>query len=696
MPLFLPMGDIEVVDVMARGLSMAQQPAAEDDLRSNDLYQDAKLVCDVVMKGGITSGVTYPWAICEMAREYRFRNVGGTSAGAIAAAAAAAAEVGRDSASGGFARLADLPDRISKQSPAGKNSVLFSLFQPSAGTARYFSIMEAALSGKGQRIRQILGIASAAAKAAGIAALLGAIPGLLLLALFVVLTITHSELRSDAVVVSTTVMGVIAGLVLAVIGAAIAVGIRLVLRGLKDLFGNNFGICKGFVSDGPIEPSGEDEDTERRNGRVVPKPLTTWLADEFDVLAGRPVDGAPLTLADLKKSGVNLKMFTTNLTEGSPYTLPFRTRDFYFDAETFREYFPERVVADMLRGSERAAEQLTDENKDKHAEILRLRPGLQLMPDAEDMPVVVMTRMSLSFPLLLSAVPLWRAYEEQGETTVRACWFSDGGITSNFPIHFFDSPLPRWPTFGINLGPVGPEGLQADEKKNIAAANTNDEGASRRWTGLDGFVQFVRAILDTMQNWMDNSQTEVPGYRDRIVVIKHSTEEGGMNLNMSADLIDRFARRGQLAGQLLVDRFAHPSSKEFAWGNHRWVRFRSGMRLIEDMHAKVYRGFVWPPEPAATNYGEMIDNPPLHPWHDDDMGTLVHGELAALLGVVTDWTGSTALPPPGSPLPAWLLQNEPVALAMSKAPTSEDFDPFRPFAWGAPAPRPTLRIVRDF
>jgi predicted acylesterase/phospholipase RssA len=47
--------------------------------------------CDLVMKGGITSGIVYPPAIAKLAREYRFKNIGGTSAGAIAAAVAAAA-----------------------------------------------------------------------------------------------------------------------------------------------------------------------------------------------------------------------------------------------------------------------------------------------------------------------------------------------------------------------------------------------------------------------------------------------------------------------------------------------------------------------------------------------------------------------------------------------------------------------------
>ena len=50
---------------------------------------------DVTMRGGTTSGVVYPLALCELARRFRFRNVGGASAGAIAASLAAAAELGR-------------------------------------------------------------------------------------------------------------------------------------------------------------------------------------------------------------------------------------------------------------------------------------------------------------------------------------------------------------------------------------------------------------------------------------------------------------------------------------------------------------------------------------------------------------------------------------------------------------------------
>jgi hypothetical protein len=35
------------------------------------------LECDIVMKGGITSGVIYPLAVCELAQTYRLRSVGG-------------------------------------------------------------------------------------------------------------------------------------------------------------------------------------------------------------------------------------------------------------------------------------------------------------------------------------------------------------------------------------------------------------------------------------------------------------------------------------------------------------------------------------------------------------------------------------------------------------------------------------------
>jgi len=44
-----------------------------------------KLQCDLVMRGGIASGLVYPRAIAKLAETYDFRSIGGTSVGAIAA-----------------------------------------------------------------------------------------------------------------------------------------------------------------------------------------------------------------------------------------------------------------------------------------------------------------------------------------------------------------------------------------------------------------------------------------------------------------------------------------------------------------------------------------------------------------------------------------------------------------------------------
>ncbi len=72
-------------------------PSGSSDFTVDDFPGEPELQCDIVMKGGITSGVVYPLAVCELATTYRLRSVGGASAGAIAAAAAVAAEMGRRS-----------------------------------------------------------------------------------------------------------------------------------------------------------------------------------------------------------------------------------------------------------------------------------------------------------------------------------------------------------------------------------------------------------------------------------------------------------------------------------------------------------------------------------------------------------------------------------------------------------------------
>src|SRR5471030_3069423 len=81
--------------------------------------------CGVIMKGGITSGVVYPEALVHLSQKYRFKSIGGASAGAIGAALGAAAEYNRTG--DGFETL------------QGKTGILTSiglsnLFQPQSST----------------------------------------------------------------------------------------------------------------------------------------------------------------------------------------------------------------------------------------------------------------------------------------------------------------------------------------------------------------------------------------------------------------------------------------------------------------------------------------------------------------------------------------------------------------------------------
>ncbi|HKN43180.1 MAG TPA: hypothetical protein VJW23_04600, partial [Propionibacteriaceae bacterium] len=83
-----------IADRPSKVLSGRPSIMDEDDSVAAE-YVKASL--DLTMEGGTTSGVVYPLAVCELATDFRFRNVGGASAGAIAAALTAAAELGRSS-----------------------------------------------------------------------------------------------------------------------------------------------------------------------------------------------------------------------------------------------------------------------------------------------------------------------------------------------------------------------------------------------------------------------------------------------------------------------------------------------------------------------------------------------------------------------------------------------------------------------
>jgi len=83
--------------------------------------------CDIVMEGGVTSGVVYPAFVARLAERFTLRSIGGTSVGAVAAIAAAAAQFKRNRVrkegqgeDDGFHILARLPGKL--QETIGRNT----------------------------------------------------------------------------------------------------------------------------------------------------------------------------------------------------------------------------------------------------------------------------------------------------------------------------------------------------------------------------------------------------------------------------------------------------------------------------------------------------------------------------------------------------------------------------------------------
>ena len=104
--------------------------------------------CDLVMKGGIVSGIAYPLAVAELARHYRFHSIGGTSVGAVAAVVTAAAEYQRrqQDSGAGFKLLEKLPEQLGARPPRSKHSRLLGLFQPQPETRRLLQVLVAGLN----------------------------------------------------------------------------------------------------------------------------------------------------------------------------------------------------------------------------------------------------------------------------------------------------------------------------------------------------------------------------------------------------------------------------------------------------------------------------------------------------------------------------------------------------------------------
>jgi predicted acylesterase/phospholipase RssA len=535
---------------------------------------DSSPECDVVMKGGITSGIVYPHAVVRLASHYRLRSVGGASAGAIAAAAAAAAEYGREQ--GGFERLDALPDQLAETADGTDKGPtrLFRLFQPQAATRPLYELLVAGLMPERPR----WGLAAlcwlgAAMRSFPFAALFAAlVAGLTIWALLARVGFGAGAFAPWLAVAAAALCGVLL-FVLVLTALILAYAARQLPR-------NGFGMCSGLGGDDALTPwlhatlqslAALDADRPLRFG---------------DLWRGRSANADYIAAAARHDTGlrsIDLRLMTTALSHGRPYSFPLETEAFCFDEAEMRALFPAVVVDALLADSPGRIESGP-------------MAGRHRLPAMEDLPVIVPVRMSLAFPLLLSAVPLWRMRVDPDSTVpggwrhvAERVWFSDGGICSNFPIHYFDELVPARPTFGINLVDASfvPE-APADPNDFVWMPLHNGSGAATQVVevepgGKPGVFAFLGAILTTMQDWSDSMQLAIPGYRDRIVAVRLRKEEGGLNLRMAPALIKRIAARGARAGELLLEHYAHrdpPPGSVTGWRNQRWVRYRVAMRVL--------------------------------------------------------------------------------------------------------------------
>jgi predicted acylesterase/phospholipase RssA len=527
------------------------------------LKRTPNIECDLVMKGGVTSGVVYPRAIISLASKYRLRSIGGSSAGAIAAAFAAAAEYDRQE--GGYLRLEHLAQELPSRLPT--------LFQPKPPLRPIFRSALALLGKKGLPLFGAGLVRACYLLAIHIgkwSLLLGVTFGLFgWLFGHGVVWIIHSLWQVGLSVDSVSggrLAGAAAG---GVAGAVLGALVTLCQRTKRELEAADFGFCPG---------TSEDGQAENRPG------LSEWLHRRINTVAGLKETDPPLTFRQLRERGVDLAVTTTNLSELRQYRLPFTNGAFYFLQSEMKKVFPSTVWQTLFppHGSVLAAEQAAAITRDgKYARYTQ--------PD--DMPVVVAVRLSLSFPLLLSTVSLYakecveqqsttsNAQRSQGESFHRHV-FSDGGITSNIPIHFFDAPLPRRPTFAINLE-------NFDETRHLAAVSLPsraEQFPSRRVGDMTTLGKFASAILDTLQEWSDNSRLEQPGTRERVVTVRLAKSEGGLNLVMGPDAVRNLMNRGQAASWLL--------RRDFDFDRHRRWRYLVWSKALEDALYRARAAFV--------------------------------------------------------------------------------------------------------
>lgn len=547
------------------------------------------LPCDLIMQGGVASGVVYPLAIMEIAKKHELRGVGGTSAGAIGAVVAAAAEYGRRRRTGtGYAQLAALSKDILDKG-------IGRLFQPTAGMAGPFDLL-VALQSRGAIagvlayvgtywpvvwLAGALGFLNIGWLVAGsppLAALvrdsgdtlmiLGAQLGVGLMLFMLKSLSTRSRRALDGPMALLLAGGLLwamcdfflryvpggAGVnddffvhmgmaALAATSAMIFVFIVLLTIDLLRIAStkHRFGVCSGRT-EAPRKDAALMEwlhhHVQAASGAQAPLTFGDLEATRLEAELAK-AEGRPFT-PPVNTNDIELRMTVTDLGLRRPHTLPFLPPHMQFVPNELAQVLPQAVVDAMYDA--------------KNGDPAKSHP----LPPWHKLPVLFAVRMSLCYPVLFRMVPLYHRSEDPHGKPERTL-FTDGGICSNFPIHFYDGLLPSWPTLAIALEP------SADPNRGSVKIDRSDARPKPRRTPAS-LADALGLIFQTAGGWRDQVQTSLPGYRERVCVVGLTKKQGGFDFEMARRDIASAMFRGKQAGVMLCGRVPDPLPPEpAAW-----------------------------------------------------------------------------------------------------------------------------------
>jgi predicted acylesterase/phospholipase RssA len=498
--------------------------------------------CDLVLTGGVTSAIAYPGVVFGLAQVYRFNSIGGASSGAGTAALAAAAEYRRRHGSTeGYSLMLERTRQVADVE--GGTTRLERLFQPEPGNSRLFNAFKGGVNPENFP----WGLVNAVLRAYWLPLTLALVSGILV------------PLYLGLVIGSQDWWGWLFAGFLWFFLFSLAFTLQALVADLQRMIDADFGLCTGKGSEGIC-------------GSKLPEALTDWLHGLIQDIAGLPRE-QPLTFEDLERApggprdtlgdsgetgakSIDLRMYASNMTEGRPQLLPQGDdeENLYFKPAELRRLFPCSVVDFMERQS-----------------VAPLQ-GFWTLP-RKRLPVLVAARMSVSFPVLFSAVPLWR---RDSRGTMQRVLMVDGGLCSNFPIHLFDTPVPAWPTFGVAL-----HDTPSSTEITVCVPQSPDTPAPAwRWNlppkgTLYQLWTFVEAALGTMKDWNDRLQSELPGIRERLAHVWLPKGIGGLNIGMNSGQIEQLAEAGAEVARQLVERYAFAtqgSPHGAGWREHRWQR----------------------------------------------------------------------------------------------------------------------------